>query len=103
MEWAGAQASLKALWSSPAWLLVGLITVAVHGIALIGAGIILRVPLGVLATASQANIGGLVSAPIVGAVYQKDLAAVGLLLAILGNALGTYLGLLSAWLARFLT
>ena len=59
-----------------------------------------RLPLFLLATASQANIGGLVSAPLVAAVYQPHLASVGLLMALLGNLLGTYLGLLSAHLGR---
>jgi len=56
-----------------------------------------------LATASQANIGGLVSAPLVGAVYHQSLAPVGLLLAMAGNALGTYAGMLAAWLSRWMT
>jgi uncharacterized membrane protein len=97
----GAQASLEALWSAPAWVGVGLITVAVHGAAMLIAGRCLRIPIGLLATASQANIGGVVSGPLVGAVYRQSLAAVGLLLAVAGNAVGTYLGLLSAKLCRW--
>jgi len=96
----GAQASLTALWSAPVWLVVGIGTAAVHGAALLAAGRLLRIPLGLLATASQANIGGVVSAPLVGAVYHRSLAPVGLLLAMLGNALGTYFGLWSAALCR---
>src|SRR6185295_18069044 len=99
----GAQGDLAALWKTPAWLGLGLITVAVHGAALIAAGRAFKLPLGLLATASQANIGGVVSAPMVGAVYHKELAAVGLLLAVAGNALGTYLGLIAAGIARWLT
>ena len=68
----------------------------VHGTTLLVAGRLFRIPLGILATASQANIGGLVSAPLVGAVYRRSLAPVGLLLAIDGNAAGTYLGLAAA-------
>ena len=98
----GAQGNLSALWATPAWMGLGLITVAVHGAALMAAGKMLKLPLGLLATASQANIGGVVSAPLVGAVYHKQLAPIGLLLAVAGNALGTYLGLLAATLARFL-
>ncbi|PIQ83851.1 MAG: hypothetical protein COV75_05165 [Candidatus Omnitrophica bacterium CG11_big_fil_rev_8_21_14_0_20_63_9] len=100
---AGAQARLDALWDSPMWLVLGLVTVTVHGLVLMLAGRALRVPLGMLATASQANIGGLVSAPLVGAVYHQSLAPVGLLLAMAGNALGTYAGMLAAWLSRWMT
>ena len=64
------------------------------------AGYFLKAPLKLIATASQANIGGPVSAPIVGATYQREMAGLGLLMAILGNVLGTYLGLLTAALAR---
>lgn len=97
----GAQASLNALWSAPMWLILGLIIVLVHGLALLVAGRWLHVPLGILATASQANIGGVVSAPLVGAVYDQSLAPIGLLLAMAGNALGTYLGLWAATLCRW--
>jgi uncharacterized membrane protein len=48
-------------------------------------------------------VGGVVSAPLVGAVYHQSLAPVGLLLALAGNAIGTYLGLASATLCRWLT
>jgi len=98
----GAQASLQALWSAPAWLLVGAATLLLHGLLLLAAGHLARIPFGVLATASQANVGGLVSAPLVGALYHTSLAPVGLLLAMAGNAVGTYLGLFSAGLCRWL-
>ena len=99
----GAQAKLGALWSTPVWLLLGLVIVLVHGVSLLLAGRWLRIPLGLLATASQADIGGVVSAPLVAAVYHQSLAPVGLLLAIAGNALGTYFGLLAALGARWMT
>ena len=99
----GAQADVRALWSAPAWILVGLGVVTLHAAVLLVTGRLLRIPLGILATASQANIGGVVSAPMVGAVYHQSLVPVGLLLAMAGNALGTYFGLLSATIARWLT
>ena len=98
----GAQANWEALRSAPAWLGVGLIAALVHGGLLLLIGRLARIPLGVLATASQANIGGVVSAPLVAAVYDQRLAPVGLLLAVAGNALGTYFGWWAAVLARTL-
>jgi uncharacterized membrane protein len=98
----GAQADLAALRSAPAWLLVGCATVATHAACLLAAGRWLRLPVGMLATASQANVGGVISAPLVGAVYHHSLVPVGLLLAMAGNALGTYAGLLAAGLCRWL-
>ena len=98
----GAQADLHALWSAPAWLVLGAGIAILHGASLLLVGRLCRIPLGVLATASQANIGGVVSAPLVGAVYDQSLAPVGLLLAMAFNALGTYLGWLSATFCRWL-
>lgn len=96
----GAQARLGVLWSTPVWLAIGAAIVILHGSVLLTVGRWLRIPLGVLATASQANIGGVVSAPLVGAVYHETLVPVGLLLAVAGNTLGTYLGLFSASLCH---
>lgn len=96
----GAQARPESLWATPAWLLVGAVTVSVHAAVLLAIGKLLRIPLGALATASQANIGGVVSAPLVAAVYHRALAPAGLLLALAGNALGTYLGWIAAMVSR---
>jgi len=96
----GAQANLWMLVATPMWVVVGFGCLAIHAVLLLIGGRLLRLPLGILATASQANVGGVVSAPLVGAVYSRDLAPVGLYLAIVANALGTYLGLLTAWIAR---
>jgi len=99
----GAQASLRALWSAPVWLAFGAMLVFTHALALVLAGRVWRLPLSLLATASQANIGGVVSAPLVAAVYSKDLAPIGLLLAIAGNAIGTYVGVSAAAFCRWMT
>ncbi len=98
----GAQANLSALQAVPIWIVAGVGIALVHGIFMLIGGRLLRLPLGVLATASQANLGGVVSTPLVGAVYEHRLAPVGLLLAIGLNAVGTYLGLISATLCRWL-
>ena len=42
------------------------------------------------AVGSQANVGGAASAPIVASAFHPSLAPVGVLLAVLGYALGTY-------------
>ena len=99
----GAQADLKALTHFPLFVLVGAVWVLIHGVILFCYGRLFKIPLFFLTTASQANIGGVVSAPIVAACYEKRLASLGLLLAIFGNITGTYLGLLTAYLMRFVT
>ncbi|MBI4397187.1 MAG: DUF819 family protein [Elusimicrobia bacterium] len=98
----GARARLTAIVSAPLFLAFGLLLMVIHGAILFAGGRVLRAPLFLLATASQACVGGPVSAPLVAAVYRPALSAVGLLLAILGNVLGTYLGLLNARLCEWI-
>jgi len=62
---------------------------------------VVEAPMFLVVTASQANVGGVASAPVVAAVYQPGLASVGLLLAILGNIVGTYMGIVCGQLCRF--
>ncbi len=96
----GATADVRSVTHAPLLLLLGAVWLVVHGLVLLAVGRMGRVPVFFLATASQANVGGPASAPIVASVYQPSLATVGLLLAVLGNMLGTGLGLLTAWLCR---
>jgi uncharacterized membrane protein len=63
------------------------------GIMLLVAKLI-RAPVFYMAVGSQANIGGAASAPIVAAAFHPSLAPVGVLLAVMGYALGTY----GAWI-----
>lgn len=98
----GAQASFAALSSAPIWISIGVGVALVHGLTMLVVGRLFRLPLAVLATASQANLGGVASTPLVAAVYDQRLVPVGLLLAVGLNALGTYFGLIAATLSRWL-
>jgi uncharacterized membrane protein len=53
-----------------------------------------------MAAASQANVGGVASTPVLADIYQPGLAPVGLLLAVFGNIIGTYLGLVCSGLCH---
>jgi uncharacterized membrane protein len=94
----GAQADLRKVLSYPQFVLLGALVIAVHAAVLFAAVRLLRAPLFFFGAASQACIGGYSSAPLVAALYQPSMAPVGLLLAVLGNVAGTYLGLLVAQL-----
>lgn len=96
----GAQADLRAVLQAPLFLLVGAVWLLVHAAILFLGGRLLKAPMFLIATGSQANIGGVVSAPIVASVYQPSLAPVGLLLGVLGNIVGLYAGLLCASLLQ---
>ncbi|MDH5396811.1 MAG: DUF819 family protein [Cyclobacteriaceae bacterium] len=94
----GMKMDITAVADHPGLFMVGLIWMAIHvGLLLIVARII-RAPYFFLAVGSKANIGGAASAPVVAAAFHPSLAPVGVLLAVLGYALGTY----GAWLCGLL-
>ena len=78
--------------------LVGGIWMSIHVILLLIVGKLIRAPYFFLAVGSKANIGGAASAPVVAAAFHPSLAPVGVLLAVLGYALGTY----GAWMCGLL-
>ena len=94
----GAKADLKAITEAPLFLAAGVIWIMIHAVILFWGGRLLKAPMFLIATSSQANIGGIVSAPIVATVYQKSLAPVGLMMGVMGNVIGVYFGLLTAWI-----
>jgi uncharacterized membrane protein len=96
----GARASLSGILSAPLLIVAGVVLVLIHAAFLFVVSRVARIPLCLVATASQANIGGPASAPIVAAAYEPALAPVGLLLGILGNVMGTYLGLVTSQLCQ---
>ena len=99
----GAKANLTSIIYAPVFLLVGICWIIVHAAILFMGGRLLKVPMFLIATSSQANIGGVVSAPIIATVYQKSLAPVGLLMGVLGNIIGIYFGLLTAWILSWIS
>ena len=76
------------------YVLAGFVILLIHAfIMLIGAKIF-RLDLFSIAVASLSNIGGVASAPILAATYNKSLVSVGVLMAIMGYLIGTFGGLL---------
>lgn len=94
----GAKADLQAITQAPLFLAAGVVWILIHAVILFFGGKLLKAPMFLIATSSQANVGGVVSAPIVASVYRKSLAPVGLLMGVVGNILGIYFGLLTAQL-----
>ena len=91
----GMKMNIKEIFSNPGLFLVGGMWMAFHVILLLIVGKIIKAPYFFLAVGSKANIGGAASAPVVAAAFHPSLAPVGVLLAVLGYALGTY----GAWLS----
>lgn len=97
----GAQANLSHMSSTILLIVAGFFLVFFHAAVVILTARLIKAPMFLAAVASQANIGGVASAPIVAEIYQPGLASVGLLLAILGNIVGTYFGILAGQLCRW--
>ena len=90
----GMKMNVTKIFDNPGLFMVGGIWMAIHVILLFIVAKLIRAPYFFLAVGSKANIGGAASAPVVAAAFHPSLAPVGVLLAVLGYALGTY----GAWL-----
>ena len=97
----GARASLAGILSAPILIVAGFVWILIHALFLLIASRLTKTPLCLVAAASQANIGGPASAPVVAAIYDPALAPVGLLLGVFGNVIGTYCGLLCSILCKW--
>jgi uncharacterized membrane protein len=96
----GMQMDLRAVAQQPLLFGVGLTWILIHGALMFAVMYAIRAPLFYMAVGSQANIGGAASAPVIAAAFHPSFAPVGVLLAVLGYALGTYGGWLCAQLMR---
>jgi uncharacterized membrane protein len=99
----GMQMNLAAIFSDPELFALGLIWISFHGALMLGMAWLIKAPVFYMAVGSQANVGGAASAPVVASAFHPALAPVGVLLAVLGYALGTYGGWLAGQLLRMLT
>jgi len=98
----GAKTTLKFDSALLAIFIFAFLVLLVHGILLLISGRLLQIPLFLLATSSQANVGGVVSAPIVAGVYKPGTAHLAVLMAIMGALVGTYTGILGGYICAFI-
>lgn len=100
----GMKMDIFAVAENPGLFLVGILWMTIHVMVTLLVAKWLRAPFFFTAVGSQANVGGAASAPVVAAAFHPSLASVGVLLAILGYALGTYggylTGLMMQWVAE---
>jgi uncharacterized membrane protein len=94
----GMKMNILKIFDNPGLFVVGGIWMLIHVVLLLIMAKIIKSPYFFLAVGSKANIGGAASAPVVAAAFHPSLAPVGVLLAVLGYALGTY----GAWLCGIL-
>lgn len=85
----GMKMDLMLIFNNPGLIAIGLVWMAIHAGLLIFVAKMIKAPYFFLAVGSQANVGGAASAPIVATAFHPSLATVGVLLAVLGYAIGT--------------
>ncbi len=98
----GMQMNLGEVFKNLGLFAVGIVWMLVHAALLLTVAWLIRAPFFFVAVGSQANIGGAASAPVVASAFSPALAPVGVLLAVLGYALGTYGALIAAFLMRMI-
>ena len=96
----GMKMDLGKIFENPGLILIGLVWMTIHGLLLILIAKLIKAPYFFLAVGSQANVGGVASAPVVAAAFHPSLASVGAILAVFGYAVGTYGAILCAELMR---
>jgi uncharacterized membrane protein len=96
----GTKMDVFRIADAPLLFLVGIVWMLFHVCLLIAVAKFIRAPFFFVAVGSKASVGGAASAPVVAAAFHPALAPVGVLLAVLGYALGTYGAILCAEMMR---
>jgi uncharacterized membrane protein len=97
----GMQMNVLEIFRNPILFLIGMIWMSVHAVVIVSVAKMIKAPYFFIAVGSQANIGAAASAPIVASAFHPALAPVGVLLAVLGYAIGTYGGWASALIMQW--
>lgn len=96
----GMKMNLGEVFDNLGLFAVGIIWMLVHVSILLIVAKLIKAPFFFVAVGSQANIGGAASAPVVASAFSPSLAPVGVLMAVLGYALGTYGAIICAQLMQ---
>ena len=75
------------------YVFAGVVILLIHALMMLAGAKLFKLDLFSISVASLANIGGVASAPILAATYNKNLVSVGVLMAIMGYIIGTFGGL----------
>jgi uncharacterized membrane protein len=100
MTMIGASADLRALTQAHWFLAAGFLAITLHLIVIVVGARLLRLDVSMAAVASVAAVGGAASAPVAAGYHREGLVPVSIMLALLGYALGNYLGVATAYLCQ---
>lgn len=99
----GMHMNVREVFDNIGLFAVGLVWMAMHVTILLLVAKLIKAPFFFVAVGSQANIGGAASAPVVASAFSPSLAPVGVLLAVLGYAVGTYGAIICALLMQWVS
>ena len=91
-----SQSDFSNLVQAPIYLVSGFLIMFVHLVIMLLLAKLFKYDLFTLGVASLANIGGMASAPMLAAAYNRALIPVGVIMALMGSFLGTYFGMMIA-------
>ena len=96
----GMKMNFKEIVENAGLFLLGGVWMLTHIVLLIVVAKLIRAPFFFVAVGSQANVGGAASAPVVASAFSPSLSAVGVIMAVMGYALGTYFAIVCAFLMQ---
>lgn len=89
----GSRAVFESFSDIGTYVFAGFLILVIHAAIMVLGAKIFKLDLFSVAVSSLSNIGGVASAPILAATYNKALVSVGVLMAIMGYIIGTFGGL----------
>ncbi len=102
MTMLGAQADLTKIGGAQWFLVAGFMCITVHLIFVVIGARLFRIDVSMAATASVAAVGGAASAPVAAGYHREELVPISIMLALIGYALGNYLGVATAYLCQLM-
>ena len=84
-----SRADISAMGNAPVWLAAGFLILLIHIAVMVILAKLIRLDIFTCGVASLANIGGTATAPVLAGAYSNALVPIGILMALLGNIIGT--------------
>ena len=84
-----SRADISAMGNAPVWLAAGFLILLIHVAVMVILAKVIKMDIFTCAVASLANVGGTATAPVLAGAYSSALVPVGILMALLGNIIGT--------------
>lgn len=97
-----SRADISSMGNAHVWLATGFLILLIHVLVMLVLAKVIKLDIFTCAVASLANIGGTATAPVLAGAYSSALVPVGIIMALLGNVIGTVGGALMGQLMSFI-